>query len=56
MPDAKRIAIEELKVMGSIVMIPLTHYSGAAGPILFGAGYVTQADWWRLGFILTTLM
>lgn len=39
----------------SNVMIPLTHYSGAAGPILFGAGYVTQADWWRLGFILTTV-
>jgi DASS family divalent anion:Na+ symporter len=39
----------------SNVMIPLTHYSGAAGPILFGAGYVTQAEWWRLGFILTTV-
>lgn len=39
----------------SNVMIPLTHYSGAAGPILFGAGYVTQADWWRLGFVLTTV-
>ena len=39
----------------SNIMIPLTHYGGAAGPILFGAGYVTQAEWWRLGFILTTM-
>lgn len=39
----------------SNVMIPLTHYGGAAGPIIFGAGYVTQSEWWRLGFILTTI-
>lgn len=39
----------------SNVMIPLTHYSGSAGPILFGAGYVTQGEWWRMGFILTTI-
>lgn len=39
----------------SNVMIPLTHYGGAAGPIIFGAGYVAQAEWWKLGFILTTM-
>lgn len=39
----------------SNVMIPLTHYGGAAGPIIFGAGYVTQSEWWNLGFILTTI-
>jgi DASS family divalent anion:Na+ symporter len=27
----------------------LTHYGTTPGPILFGAGYVTQRDWWRLG-------
>lgn len=29
----------------------LTHYGTTPGPILFGAGYVSQRDWWRLGFI-----
>lgn len=38
----------------SNIMIPLTHYGGGAAPILFGAGYVSQAQWWKLGFILTT--
>ena len=36
-------------------MIPLTHYGGGAAPILYGAGYVSQNDWWRLGFIITTV-
>lgn len=39
----------------SNIMIPLTHFGGAAGPIIFGAGYVTQGEWWKLGFIITTL-
>jgi DASS family divalent anion:Na+ symporter len=29
----------------------LTHYGTTPGPIFFGAGYVTQADWWRLGLL-----
>ena len=39
----------------SNIMIPLTHYGGGAAPILYGAGYVSQNDWWRLGFIITTV-
>ena len=39
----------------SNIMIPLTHYGGGAAPILYGAGYVSQNDWWRLGFIMTTV-
>jgi len=31
----------------------LTHYGGGAAPIYFGAGYVTQAEWWRNGFIVS---
>lgn len=30
----------------------ITHYSTAPAPIYFGAGYVSQSDWWRIGFIL----
>jgi DASS family divalent anion:Na+ symporter len=28
----------------------LTHYGTTTGPILFGTGYVSLADWWRAGF------
>ncbi len=29
-----------------------THYGTTTSPIYFGAGYVTQRDWWRLGAIV----
>lgn len=28
----------------------LTHYGTTTGPILFGTGYVTRTEWWRVGF------
>ena len=39
----------------SNIMIPLTHYGGGAAPILYGAGYVPQGTWWKLGFIIVTV-
>ena len=35
----------------------LTHYGTTTAPIYFGADYVTQREWWRLGFYvsLTTI-
>lgn len=39
----------------SNIMIPLTHYGGGAAPILYGAGYVPQGTWWKLGFIMVTV-
>ncbi|MEO8503366.1 MAG: DASS family sodium-coupled anion symporter [Acidobacteriota bacterium] len=30
----------------------LTHYGTTPGPIYFGAGYVSQATWWRLGLMV----
>lgn len=29
----------------------LTHYGTVSGPVYFGAGYVGQREWWRLGLI-----
>ncbi len=29
----------------------LTHYGTSPGPIFFGAGYVSQGLWWRIGFV-----
>jgi DASS family divalent anion:Na+ symporter len=31
----------------------LTHYGTTTGPILYGVGYVSFADWWRVGFIVS---
>ena len=31
----------------------LTHYGNGVGPIYFGAGYMNQATWWRIGFIMS---
>ena len=33
----------------------LTHYASGAAPVFFGSGYITQAEWWRLGFIMSLL-
>ncbi len=35
----------------SNLMASLTHYGTTPGPIYFGAGYVKQQTWWRLGLI-----
>lgn len=34
------------------LMASTTHYSSGPAPILFGAGYVKQGEWWRMNFIL----
>jgi len=31
----------------------LTHYGTTPAPIYFGAGYVAQRTWWRIGFIVS---
>ena len=33
----------------------LTHYGTGSAPIYFGAGYVDQTTWWRLGFIVSVM-
>ena len=36
-------------------MAGLTHYSTGSAPIYFGAGYVTQGQWWKLGFVCSVI-
>jgi DASS family divalent anion:Na+ symporter len=31
----------------------LTHFGTTPAPIYFGARYVTQREWWQLGFIIS---
>lgn len=33
----------------------LTQYAIGSGPVMFGAGYVTQGEWWRIGFIMSVV-
>jgi len=37
----------------SNVNAAMTHYGTGPAPIVFGAGYVSQPQWWRIGFILS---
>lgn len=33
----------------------LTHYGTGSAPVYFGAGYVSQGTWWKLGFAISLL-
>jgi DASS family divalent anion:Na+ symporter len=33
----------------------MTHYGTGSAPVFFGAGYVRQTDWWRLGFEISLI-
>jgi len=33
----------------------MTHYGTGSAPVYFGAGYVAQTTWWRLGFLLSVV-
>ncbi|MEO5511490.1 MAG: anion permease [Longimicrobiales bacterium] len=33
----------------------LTHYGTTPAPIFFGAGYVSQKEWWRVGFLASAM-
>lgn len=33
----------------------LTHYATGPAPIYFGSGYVSQNDWWKIGFIISII-
>ena len=35
------------------IMGGLTHYATGSAPIFFGANYITQAEWWKVGFIVS---
>jgi len=31
----------------------ITHYGTGSAPVFFGAGYVRQGEWWRIGFLIS---
>jgi len=34
-------------------MMTLTHYATGTSPIIFGSGYVSMGEWWKVGFIMS---
>jgi DASS family divalent anion:Na+ symporter len=38
---------------GSAIMMALTHYATGTSPVIFGSGYVTLGQWWRVGFAMS---
>jgi len=39
----------------SNICMGITHYGGAPAPIIFGAGYVDQNRWWKIGFFASLI-
>lgn len=37
----------------SSLMMSLTHYGTGTAPIIFGSGYVTLAEWWKTGLVMS---
>jgi len=37
----------------SSIMMTLTHYATGTSPIVFGSGYVSLGEWWRVGFVMS---
>ena len=33
----------------------LTHYGTGSAPVYFNSGYVSQSEWWKLGFVISLL-
>ena len=44
-----------LMAAGSSIMMTLTHYATGTSPIIFGSGYVTLGNWWRVGAVMCVL-
>ncbi len=39
----------------SSIMMTLTHYVTGTSPVVFGSGYVTLGEWWKVGFIMSVI-
>jgi DASS family divalent anion:Na+ symporter len=39
----------------SSIMMTLTHYATGTSPVVFGSGYTTLKEWWKMGFIISVM-
>lgn len=51
-PGAYLMPFMLMMTAGSAIMMTLTHYATGTSPIIFGSGYVSMGQWWRVGFIM----
>ena len=40
----------------SNIMMTLTHYATGTSPVIFGSGFTTLAEWWRVGFVMSLVL
>jgi divalent anion:Na+ symporter, DASS family len=48
------LAVYALACMANLTA-GLTHYGTTTAPMVFAEGYVTQREWWRVGFAMSVL-
>lgn len=39
----------------SSLMMSLTHYATGTAPVIFGSGYATLGQWWKVGFVMSVV-
>ena len=39
----------------SSIMMSITHYGTGTAPIVFGSGYTTLGEWWKIGFVTSVV-
>lgn len=39
----------------SSLMMTLTHYATGTAPVIFGSGYTTLGEWWKVGFVMSVV-
>lgn len=54
-PPAYVVPFMLMMTAGSAIMMTLTHYATGTSPIIFGSGYVTMGQWWRVGAIMCVI-
>ena len=40
----------------SNIMMTLTHYATGTSPVIFGSGYITLGEWWKVGFVMSLVL
>lgn len=41
-----------MMMASSCIMMTLTHYATGTSPVIFGSGFVTLGEWWKVGLIM----
>lgn len=44
-----------LMAASSSLMMTLTHYATGTSPVIFGSGYTTLGEWWKVGFVMSVI-